>query len=294
MTHEKVKRRALGLIAMWSADFKDNSSLGIMEECYNNLKAKSKWLLLPNPVVEELMLEDYKFEQPAEAPPPAVDDELLRKEEEELQRVLEMSMHDKGGRNLWGNYEAASSSGAGGSSSTSNLNQPVAARPVATREPGARNAYGSDPVDTPPASVIPVAKASSPISPTANSIAASQSGIVAAAPVALPNNGIDNVITRVRALHSFQPTEPGELQFEKGDIIKVVDRNYKDWWRGQLRGRTGIFPVNYVVSNRIITFQLTLNVYDRKHSLNKPLRISLERQNRKPQYFRKRQISTNY
>ena len=55
------------------------------------------------------------------------------------------------------------------------------------------------------------------------------------------------IVTRVRALHTFEPTEPGELAFEKGDIIKVVDRNYKDWWRGQLKGRTGIFPVNYVV-----------------------------------------------
>jgi len=56
------------------------------------------------------------------------------------------------------------------------------------------------------------------------------------------------IVTRVRALHTFEPTEPGELAFEKGDVIKVVDRGYKDWWRGQLKGRTGIFPVNYVVS----------------------------------------------
>lgn len=55
------------------------------------------------------------------------------------------------------------------------------------------------------------------------------------------------VVTRVRALHTFEPTEPGELAFEKGDVIKVVDRGYKDWWRGQLKGHTGIFPVNYVV-----------------------------------------------
>jgi signal transducing adaptor molecule len=55
------------------------------------------------------------------------------------------------------------------------------------------------------------------------------------------------IVTRVRALHTFEPTEPGELAFEKGEIIKVVDRGYKDWWRGQLKGRTGIFPVNYVV-----------------------------------------------
>lgn len=56
------------------------------------------------------------------------------------------------------------------------------------------------------------------------------------------------IVTRVRALHPFTPTEAGELGFEKGDVIKVVDRGYRDWWRGQLRGRTGIFPVNYVVS----------------------------------------------
>ncbi|PPQ88414.1 hypothetical protein CVT26_004554, partial [Gymnopilus dilepis] len=55
-----------------------------------------------------------------------------------------------------------------------------------------------------------------------------------------------SLTTRVRALHTFTPSEPGELAFEKGDIIKVVDRGYKDWWRGQLKGRTGIFPVNYV------------------------------------------------
>lgn len=56
-----------------------------------------------------------------------------------------------------------------------------------------------------------------------------------------------NVVTHVRALYSFEPTEPNELAFERGDIIKVVDRKYEGRWRGQLRGRTGIFPVNYVV-----------------------------------------------
>ncbi|KAG8839770.1 ESCRT-0 subunit protein hse1, partial [Serendipita sp. 405] len=52
--------------------------------------------------------------------------------------------------------------------------------------------------------------------------------------------------TRVRALHNFEPADAGELAFEKGDIIKVIDRTHKDWWKGQLKGRTGIFPVNYV------------------------------------------------
>ena len=38
---------------------------------------------------------DYKFEIPEDPAPPAVDDEIRRKEEEELQRVIEMSMQDR-------------------------------------------------------------------------------------------------------------------------------------------------------------------------------------------------------
>ena len=53
-------------------------------------------------------------------------------------------------------------------------------------------------------------------------------------------------VSRVRALFDFQPSEAGELQFRKGDIIAVIESVYKDWWKGSLRGQTGIFPLNYV------------------------------------------------
>ena len=53
-------------------------------------------------------------------------------------------------------------------------------------------------------------------------------------------------VSRVRALFDFQPSEPGELQFRKGDIIAVLESVYKDWWKGSLKGQTGIFPLNYV------------------------------------------------
>ncbi|KAJ5984087.1 hypothetical protein N7481_006186 [Penicillium waksmanii] len=53
-------------------------------------------------------------------------------------------------------------------------------------------------------------------------------------------------VSRVRALFDFQPSEPGELQFRKGDIIAVLESVYKDWWKGSIRGQTGIFPLNYV------------------------------------------------
>ncbi|EGN95065.1 hypothetical protein SERLA73DRAFT_162655 [Serpula lacrymans var. lacrymans S7.3] len=222
-THEKVRRRALSLIALWTAEFEKDPSLGIMEECYNNLKAKN-----------------YKFEVPQEPPPPTVDDEVRRREEEELQRVLEMSVRDKGGRNQWA--ENSSSSGAGGSGSGSSSRNAAVSSAVpasGTRQQAASQATyhsGYVPARTPSPKVqTPVATQS-----VASLASASTTSISSQSASSIP------IITRVRAMHTFEPTEPGELAFEKGDVIKVVDRGYKDWWRGQLKGRTGIFPVNYV------------------------------------------------
>jgi signal transducing adaptor molecule len=62
----------------------------------------------------------------------------------------------------------------------------------------------------------------------------------------LPAGTTAATVSRVRALFDFQPSEPGELQFRKGDVIAVLESVYKDWWKGSLRGQTGIFPLNYV------------------------------------------------
>ncbi|SCV74885.1 BQ2448_7914 [Microbotryum intermedium] len=52
---------------------------------------------------------------------------------------------------------------------------------------------------------------------------------------------------RARAMYDFAGGQsPEELPFHKGDIIKVIDSPYNDWWRGELRGATGIFPRTYV------------------------------------------------
>ncbi|PGH31537.1 signal transducing adaptor molecule [[Emmonsia] crescens] len=62
----------------------------------------------------------------------------------------------------------------------------------------------------------------------------------------VPSGTTAATVSRVRALYDFQPSEPGELQFRKGDVIAVLESVYKDWWKGSLRGQTGIFPLNYV------------------------------------------------
>ncbi|KAF8246779.1 DUF500-domain-containing protein [Wilcoxina mikolae CBS 423.85] len=50
------------------------------------------------------------------------------------------------------------------------------------------------------------------------------------------------------ALYTFEAAEPGDLGFKKGDIITITKRtdSKNDWWTGQVDGRTGIFPSNYV------------------------------------------------
>jgi signal transducing adaptor molecule len=78
---------------------------------------------------------------------------------------------------------------------------------------------------------------------------AAHTGSAAAQPAQsqpVPSGTTAATVSRVRALFDFQPTEPGELMFRKGDVIAVLESVYKDWWKGSLRGQTGIFPLNYV------------------------------------------------
>lgn len=50
---------------------------------------------------------------------------------------------------------------------------------------------------------------------------------------------------RCRALYDFTPEDASELGFSAGDVIDIIKKN-GDWWEGELRGRRGLFPGNYV------------------------------------------------
>lgn len=78
------------------------------------------------------------------------------------------------------------------------------------------------------------------------SAAAGSSQSQAQAPTPVASGTTAATVSRVRALYDFTPSEPGELQFTKGDVIAVLESVFKDWWKGALRGQTGIFPLNYV------------------------------------------------
>ncbi|KAM7390737.1 hypothetical protein PAMA_008772 [Pampus argenteus] len=56
-----------------------------------------------------------------------------------------------------------------------------------------------------------------------------------------PHNEIQLV-----ALHSYESSNPEDLNFQQGDTITLLSRVNEDWLEGQCNGNTGIFPAPFV------------------------------------------------
>lgn len=56
------------------------------------------------------------------------------------------------------------------------------------------------------------------------------------------------MLSLAEALWAFPGTEPGDLSFQAGDKLEVLDKVKDDWWKGRIAGReaTGLFPSSYV------------------------------------------------
>lgn len=126
---------------------------------------------------------------------------------------------------------------------------------------------------------------------------------------------------RVRGLYDFVGETSDELPFRRGDLIRVLERVSEEWWKGELKGRVGIFPTNYVVRRglsplslrrifAILREELTISCapMDRKSSrTNRHTRITappplsaaslrprqLTRRPRKPRFLRRPPRSTS-
>ncbi|WWC72936.1 uncharacterized protein I206_106900 [Kwoniella pini CBS 10737] len=198
-TAAPVKRKALTYIKSWAKQFEETGdpNLGIMGELYDQLRAKN-----------------FNFD---EAEPQNTEDTAearQRLEDEQLQRALEISKQDKGGRP---NYSYQPSHPTAGGSSSSATNNTLVGGSSSSSRPAYQSSQSQQPVYSAP---IPEPEPEQPLD-------------------------INNA-TRVRALYTFTSAEVGELNFERGDVIKVLDRGFKEWWRGACNGKIGIFPVTYV------------------------------------------------
>ena len=50
----------------------------------------------------------------------------------------------------------------------------------------------------------------------------------------------------LRALYDFDAESGQELSFREGDVITLIKQIDANWYEGELHGRSGIFPTNYV------------------------------------------------
>lgn len=141
--------------------------------------------------------------------------------------MLELSKQDKGGR---GGYDASQrAGGAAGSGSGSGSGSGASAAPGYYQ--AAHNGHHA------------------PTHANSGSSAGGGSGprpYPAREPTPPPAVPSKATASRVRAIYPFVTSERGELSFERGDVIKVIDRMYDEWYTGAVGGRIGIFPISYV------------------------------------------------
>ena len=48
--------------------------------------------------------------------------------------------------------------------------------------------------------------------------------------------------------YSYTAEQPDELTLKEGEVIRVLDKHLEDegWWRGEVNGKIGVFPDNFV------------------------------------------------
>ena len=53
---------------------------------------------------------------------------------------------------------------------------------------------------------------------------------------------------RARVVYSYTAENPDELSLQIGDVINVMETSLEDvgWWKGELNGKIGVFPDNFV------------------------------------------------
>mmetsp|Transcript_2766 Transcript_2766/g.2696 ORF Transcript_2766/g.2696 Transcript_2766/m.2696 type:complete len:503 (-) Transcript_2766:53-1561(-) len=196
--HKTVKIRVAEVIKQLHESFKTDPSLKPMTDAYNRLVNDYSQYLAEvvdgpaKPAKKERSRQDKK------------------KEEDELQRVLKLSLQE---------YEREQTV------KKSYLNSKPLPQ-AQSKSPDQLRQQIQEPLQNQPMHSIPTGQQSTQSPVESQTIA---------------------TVSKVRALYDLISYEPDELSFRKGDIITVIESVYRDWWRGSLaNGKTGIFPLNYV------------------------------------------------
>ncbi|KAG7736999.1 hypothetical protein KL912_003955 [Ogataea haglerorum] len=68
----------------------------------------------------------------------------------------------------------------------------------------------------------------------------------AAPPVYTQSSPSPSPAEYAEALYDYKPQQPEDVELKAGDKITVIDKLSTSWWKGTVRGKTGMFPANYV------------------------------------------------
>lgn len=51
-----------------------------------------------------------------------------------------------------------------------------------------------------------------------------------------------------KVLYPYAPANEDELELKEGETITILSRELPDkgWWKGELKGKVGVFPDNFV------------------------------------------------
>jgi len=113
--------------------------------------------------------------------------------------------------------------------------------------PGSSQSFSSFPTSSPASSgsfAAPMTRSAPPSSstPTYSAPSNHSSPLAASAPM----SGGGEATIMVKAQYAYTTSEPNELSFTEGALIKVTYQDDSGWWEGELNGRVGVFPSNHV------------------------------------------------
>ena len=62
------------------------------------------------------------------------------------------------------------------------------------------------------------------------------------------NQNQTTTVQKAKVLYAYKAENPDELNLQVGDIVVVLDQAVEDvgWWKGELKGKIGVFPDNFV------------------------------------------------
>jgi len=91
------------------------------------------------------------------------------------------------------------------------------------------------------------------------------------------HNRVEAKGKKVIALYNFKGTHEGELSFEEGDVIDLIQQINEGWWEGKLANdERGIFPFNYVQPFVISSSESVVHHHD--HQQKKQQRAAREKE----------------